>query len=288
VADRRGSRFAFEVLFLVALTVAVTVAELRPVAIAGILLLGWLLVAGIEWAAWRDEPHYSSGLPPRWYVPRVDLPPAQPLESVVSGYPEGRRAEAPTWIATASLREELLGEWPLAAPYDEPEASGAAAGDQLDEQVPENEAWTAIDLPPVRRSEPEPTDLEAVPDPPPAPEPFPFPQPAPDPDPEPDLDPAADAGAPHFAAPPLDAPLLDAQLNRSAQAAAASQAGAPSENAAPSEKAPAPGLAQYSLDPLAEQPRRRFGRRSAEVGPSIIVPARPEGERALPGSARED
>ena len=49
----------------------------------------------IEWAAWRGEPHYGSGLPPRYYVPNVNLPPAQPLEQVQAGYPEAHRDEAP-------------------------------------------------------------------------------------------------------------------------------------------------------------------------------------------------
>jgi hypothetical protein len=122
MADRRGSRFALEVLFLVALAVALTLAKLEPLEIAGAMLLGWVIVAGLEWAAWRDQPHFGSGLPPRYYVPRVNLPPALPLEQVSSGYPEVQRDEAPTWIASAALRAEMLGEWPVAAPVaDEPE-----------------------------------------------------------------------------------------------------------------------------------------------------------------------
>src|SRR5437763_3240936 len=113
--DRRGSRFALEVLFLIALAVGLTLANLRPVEIAGIMLAGWVIVAALEWAAWHEQPHYGSGLPPRYYVPQVNLPPAQPLEQVSAGYPEARD-EAPTWIASAALRSEMLGEWPVAAP----------------------------------------------------------------------------------------------------------------------------------------------------------------------------
>ena len=80
------------------------------------MLLGWLIVAILEWAAWRGEPHYGSGLPPRYYVPDVNLPPAQPLEQVRVGYPEARRDEAPTWIASAALRDEVLGGWPHPEP----------------------------------------------------------------------------------------------------------------------------------------------------------------------------
>ena len=111
--DGRGSRFAVEVVFLVALAVALALADLRPLEIAGVMLAGWVIVAALEWAAWRDEPHYGSGLPPRYYVPHVSLPPPQPLEQVAAGYPEARD-EAPTWIASAALREEMLGEWPVA------------------------------------------------------------------------------------------------------------------------------------------------------------------------------
>ena len=114
MTDRRGSRFLLEVLFLLGLAVALTLANLRPLEIAGVMLIGWVIVASLEWAAWRDEPHYGSGLPPRYYVPQVSLPPAQPLEQVSAGYPEARD-EAPTWIASAALRAEMLGEWPVAA-----------------------------------------------------------------------------------------------------------------------------------------------------------------------------
>src|SRR6476620_6828762 len=113
MTDRRGSRFLLEVLFLLGLTVALTLANLRPLEIAGVMLVGWVIVALLEWVAWRDEPHYGSGLPPRYYVPQVSLPPAQVLEPVSAGYPE-TRDEAPTWIASPALRAEMLGEWPVA------------------------------------------------------------------------------------------------------------------------------------------------------------------------------
>ena len=120
MTDRRGSRFAFEVLFLVALAVGLTLGEVRTAVIVGVMALGWVIVAALEWAAWRDQPHFGSGLPPRYYVPRVNLPPAQPLEQFNVGYPDAHRDEAPTWIASASLRAEVLGDWPAAV------AGGAA------------------------------------------------------------------------------------------------------------------------------------------------------------------
>jgi hypothetical protein len=141
VIDRRGSRFAFEAFFLVALAVGLALADARPIVIVGVMALGWVLVAAIEWAAWRGEPHYGSGLPPRYYVPRVSLPPAQPLEQVRVGYPEAQREEAPTWIASAALRAEVLGAWPTPPAEAEEEV--------VVEVIAVEEAAEAVALPPV-------------------------------------------------------------------------------------------------------------------------------------------
>lgn len=149
MADRRGSRFVLEVLFLVGLAVAVTLAKLDALEIIGVMLLGWLIVAILEWAAWRGEPHYGSGLPPRYYVPNVNLPPAQPLEQVRVGYPEAHRDEAPTWIASAALRAEVLGDWPHAAPGPADPAVEAGQS-ELDA-----DSWTAVGLPAAPLGDPE-------------------------------------------------------------------------------------------------------------------------------------
>jgi hypothetical protein len=153
MTDRRGSRFLLEVLFLLGLTVALTLANLRPLEIAGVMLIGWVIVALLEWVAWRDEPHYGSGLPPRYYVPQVSLPPAQPLEQFSAGYPEARD-EAPTWIASAALRAEMLGEWPVAAAAVDEAAVEAASVD--------SDPWTqAEELPAAPLGELDPAALEA-------------------------------------------------------------------------------------------------------------------------------
>src|SRR4051794_41628844 len=190
--DSRGWRFALEVLFLVALAIVLALADLRPIEIGGIMLVGWVIVAALEWAAWRERPHYGSGLPPRYYVPQVSLPPAQPLEQVSNGYPNARD-EAPTWIASAALREEMLGEWPLAlqpARQDEPEREPEIAvepepvvalqpgrqdePEREPEPVAEPDPWTrAEELPaaPLGELEPQPGRHGAAPAPraPPAP-----------------------------------------------------------------------------------------------------------------------
>jgi hypothetical protein len=148
--ERRGSRFVVEALFLAALTVALALAHLDALEIVGAMALGWLVVAAIEWTAWRGEPHYGAGLPPRYYLPRVDLPPPQPLEQVEQGYPESGRDDAPTWIASAALRAEVLGEWPLFGPVEreaeeEEEDEPAFVGEQARDADP----WTVAALPAV-------------------------------------------------------------------------------------------------------------------------------------------
>jgi hypothetical protein len=255
MTDRRGSRFAFEVLFLLALTVALTLANLRPLEIAGIMLVGWVIVAVLEWVAWREAPHYGSGLPPRYYVPQVSLPPAQPLEPVSAGYP-GARDEAPTWIASPALRAEMLGDWPVAAPPVETPPVSATATAKESELDPD--PWTrAEELPAAPLGELDPFPLErhaehvaAVIEPLPALVPPPVSVPAaakPVPEPQP-------TSAPRDWA-------LDLELARSLGS-----------------------VARYNLDPLGDpQPRRRFGRGTELEPAGLEVPARPQGVRELPG-----
>jgi hypothetical protein len=278
--ESRGSRFVLEVLFLLCLSAALTLADLSPLEIAGIMLVGWVIVAALEWVSWRNEAHFGSGLPPRYYVPQVNLPPAQPLEQVHAGYPDSQRDEAPTWIASPALRAEVLGEWPVATRSDEEEPEPAE-----EEAV---DPWTVVELPsaPIGEveeelvePEPEP-EMEPEPEPEPEPvadtfvaripEPEPVPgtdlaaEPAPEPEPVPELPPVSDT---HVSETAPEAPALDVELVRSVQ-----------------------GVARYSLDPLGDPPpRRRFGRGPSEVPPVVEVPARPEGVRALPGrSDRQD
>lgn len=154
MGDHRAGRFAIEVLFLLALAAVLAVAAVRPLVIVGVMAVGWLLVAAAEWAISRSQPHFGSGLPPRYYVPRLNLPPPQVLEQVRAGYPESHRDEAPTWIASAALRAEVLGEWPSAPeapppPEEHPVIEVARSEPEVavaePEPVPE-----PVKLPPVR------------------------------------------------------------------------------------------------------------------------------------------
>jgi hypothetical protein len=76
-------RVVLEGLFLAAVAAAAAIAELDAVAIAGVMIGAWVLVALIEWAASRAErepaiPVYAPGAPetpradPAWFAPPVE------------------------------------------------------------------------------------------------------------------------------------------------------------------------------------------------------------------------
>jgi hypothetical protein len=236
--ERRGVRFLVEVLFLAALATALGFARLSALEIVGTMALGWVVVAALEWAAWRGEPHYGSGLPPKYYVPGVQLPPAQPLEQVERGYPEAAREEAPTWIASAALRAEVLGEWPHLA------SAGVAENDE-DEGEDENEEpefvsasdpradpWTVAALPeaPLEAEEPEPE-----------PEPEPVLLPAAPASPRPAATLAVDGHVARYTLDPLGEPAARRRFGRRVAAAAPPSIPVP---ARPLGTRPLPGSAQ--------------------------------------------
>jgi len=70
-------RFAVEVAFLVLLALAVGLAELATPWIVAVMVVGWLLVAFIEWLAWRSE--------------------QAPADDAVAAEPESRPEEATSW-----------------------------------------------------------------------------------------------------------------------------------------------------------------------------------------------
>src|SRR5579862_9252111 len=145
--ERRSSRFAIEVLVLVALAVSVAVAHLNRALIGGVMLAGWLIVSLLEWASLRGEAHYGSGMPPRYYQPQVRLPPPRPIsESQVRHAPQVA-AEAPTqivappaWPAAPTVSEPVFvaPEPPVAAPPErEPEPTIVAAPEPVLEPMAE-------------------------------------------------------------------------------------------------------------------------------------------------------
>lgn len=151
--ERRGSRFVLEVLFLLALAGSLAFAQLDPIGIGGVMLVGWLIVAVLEWTAWRADAHYGHGLPPRYHVPETTLPPPAPVELFAAGYPESHRDDVSTWTSSAEVHAEGLGEWPHLTPGDTESET-----DSTDEPDP----WTVISLPgaPLDERDHRRTDLE--------------------------------------------------------------------------------------------------------------------------------
>jgi hypothetical protein len=118
-----GLRFALEAAFLIALAVVAGLAELSPTAIVLVMGAAWLLVAAIEWLAWREAPRFVR-------VPREEAPPA--LEPVAAPdepaaprrrFWRRRPAEAPEPEAVAAPGEDTQD---LAPPAPAPPAEQPA------------------------------------------------------------------------------------------------------------------------------------------------------------------
>jgi hypothetical protein len=81
-----GLRFVLEAGFLIALAVAAGFAELSPTTIVLVMAAAWLLVAVIEWLAWREAPRMTRVVREE---PAPAPAPAEPL--AVEPEPEPRR-----------------------------------------------------------------------------------------------------------------------------------------------------------------------------------------------------
>jgi len=133
MSERRAPRLIIEVVFLAALSGALTFADLERYEVVGVMLVGWVLVVVFEWGALRARPHYGSGSPPRWYSPPVKLPPPRPLEQFSAGYPAAEApSDAPTWIASPAM----LADWPVAEVDSAPESA-------IDEETHEHDVLEA-------------------------------------------------------------------------------------------------------------------------------------------------
>ena len=163
--ERRALRFVVEALFLGALAAALVFADLEPLVIAGVMLVGWLIVALFEWAATRELPHYGRGLPPRYYVPQVALPPPRQLEQLRSGYPAASADDQATWIAPAAMREEALADWPVTPAVDASPGEDTMVVDDLALVTAGQELFhenTWIELDPIAEGREEVPVVEAV------------------------------------------------------------------------------------------------------------------------------
>jgi hypothetical protein len=277
---RRAPRVVLELAYLAGLAVALAFADLDPYEVAGLMLLGWLVVALYEWGRLRARSHYGSGLPPRWFVPRVALPPPRPLEQLAAIYPsvEETSAEA-TWISPASLRAD----WPV-ADYERDEDLGeeTRSHDVLAVEAPAPE----LEPEPLPAPEPEPSpppEPEFVPVL--VPEPGPLAEPEPRPVPEPELVPVL-VPEPEPLAEPEPEPVPEPEL----VPVPVSRPEPVPEPEPEVQPAPAPAVAvtaRHRIDPLAEPPPRgRLRRRRVDDSGSVAVPARPPGPRPLPRQMR--
>jgi hypothetical protein len=259
-------RFTVEALFLALLAAALTIADLEPSVIVGLMLVGWVVVALYEWAATRERPYYGRGLPPRYYVPQVSLPPPRPLEQLPSAYNAGDLDDdTPTWIASPALREEMLGGWPV-----EVETSAG----RIEDTVVDGRAAVVLDGDPAAETR---LDLDEEAD---------------------DGDvvaPAALTGAVASAglagqeeAEPVGGWELPADEDESASAPAAGRELLADEDDAVGEPLVVGAAARHQFDPLAlATTRRRLLRRRAKEEPAFIeVSAGPPVPRALPRQSR--
>jgi hypothetical protein len=84
-----GLRFALEAAFLIAVAIAAGLAELNATTIVLVMAAAWVLVAAIEWLAWRESPRVT-------YVRAQPSPPEEPVApapppEVVAEEPRRRR-----------------------------------------------------------------------------------------------------------------------------------------------------------------------------------------------------
>jgi hypothetical protein len=292
---RRAPRVLLELAYLAGLAVALAFADLRPYEVAGLMLLGWCVVALFEWGRLRARPHYGSGLPPRWYVPRVALPPPRPLEQLGAVYPavEETSGEA-TWISPASLRAD----WPV-ADYERDEHLGeeTRSHDVLAVEAPPLEVEPLLEPVPEREPEPVP-EPELVPVLVPDPEPLAEPEPEPLAEPEPEPEPAPEPESEPVREPDLVPVLVPEPAPLAGPEPEPERAAEPDLVPVPVPE-PEPGAARpaaapavvatvrHRIDPLAEPaPRGRLRRRRVDESGSVEVPARPPGPRPLPRQIR--
>lgn len=87
-------RFAVEVAFLVLLALAAGLAELGTPWIVLVMVVGWLLVALIEWLAWRSEADLAS---PAAREPKAQEhePPSWDMDEILAPLPETPGEEKP-------------------------------------------------------------------------------------------------------------------------------------------------------------------------------------------------
>jgi hypothetical protein len=264
-------RFLLEVLFLAGVAAALAFAELRPAAIIGLMAVAWAVVALLEWTAWLDEPHYGRGLPPRYYVPHVALPPPVAVEQREPDYPVLPLEDEPTFVASTQ-------EWGLGV-AGWPELAATAAGEDTVAAPPpgllDDEGVSVVPLPPQLPEVEETVEVEAlIPE-----EPRETVEAAPAPEVE-------TTPVPATVAQPQRRPPEPAQPERAAAPPPAPRRELGGTLAMPARVV---GTALHRVDPLTSSGRRRFGLgRGGEEVPGVEVMDGPPPDRTLPSRVLEE
>ena len=81
-------RFAVEVAFLVLLALAAGLAELATPWIVAVMVVGWVLVAVIEWLAWQSEQEPDEAASPVASEPRPEETTSWDLDEILAPLPE--------------------------------------------------------------------------------------------------------------------------------------------------------------------------------------------------------
>jgi hypothetical protein len=265
VPRHSARRFLLEVVFLAGVAAALTYADLRPVAIIALMAAAWAVVALLEWTAWLDEPHYGRGLPPRYYVPHVALPPPVGVDQDEPAYPVLASDDEETFVASTQEWGIDVAEWPGLE-------STAVVGDTIAHPPPslaDDEGVTVVPLPPPISEIEETIEADVL---------------VPDVDEEEDTE-------------DENAPGVEVVEVVAVAAAVIQPRGGPAP--APARAAPAPlvelpmparvsGTALHRVDPLIVSRRRRFFSRGGDEGPVIELQDGPPPGRKLPSRVLEE
>ncbi len=84
-------RFTVELAFLVLLALAVGLAELATPWIVAVMVIGWVLVAVIEWLAWQSEQEPVDGVAVAAQEPRPEEATSWDLDEILAPLPEDDR-----------------------------------------------------------------------------------------------------------------------------------------------------------------------------------------------------
>jgi hypothetical protein len=256
VPRHSARRFLLEVLFLAGVAAALTYADLRPAAIIGLMAAAWAVVALLEWTAWLDEPHYGRGLPPRYYVPHVALPPPVGVDQHEPAYPVLAADDEATFVA--STQEWGVAEWPDVA-------AAALAEDTVVHPPPslaDDEGVTMVPLPPPIHEIEETIEADVL-----------------VPDEEEDTEDER-------------APMVETiEVAAAVAAVVVEPERRPRVPAPPIEldmPARVSGTALHRVDPLRVSRRRRFFSRGADEGPVVEIRDGPPPDRKLPSRVLEE